>query len=432
MLTRMQRLTLVLLVGAGFMGSVDFSILNVALPEAGDGVGMGTAGLPWITAAYTLPVAGGTLLLGRAADLYGRRRLFMAGMVVLLVGSLVGGLAATPEMLLAGRALQGIATAMSIPAGLSLLTTTFGEGPLRDRVLGINGALLSGGFSVGALVGGALVSLIGWRAAFLINVPVAALILVATPLLIRESAVPRGARLDLPGAVTVSGGLLAVTYAVIETDLVAGALGAVLLVTFWNIEKRARAPLAPISVLTRPTVLWGNLGGCVATAMVPGMIFLITLYLQEVLHLSPFATGLVFGVPGLVSVVAGLVASRLIGRHGGRRVLAAGLTVTAVSTVPLTFLGDDRSWLVVVVPALMACFFGLVAVIVAYTVTATSGLPDEEQGLATGLTTMTQQASTIGIPLLGAIAASAPDLLTGIRLALAVDVVLTLAGVVLV
>src|SRR5215218_2490808 len=202
MLTRTQRLTLVLLVGAGFMGSVDFSILNVALPEAGDGVGMGTAGLPWITAAYTLPVAGGTLLLGRAADLYGRRRLFMAGMVVLLVGSFVGGLAATPEMLLAGRALQGIATAMSIPAGLSLLTTTFGEGPLRDRVLGINGALLSGGFSVGALVVGAL-------------------ILVATPLLIRESAVPRGARLDLPGAVTVSGGLLAVTYAVIETDLVA-------------------------------------------------------------------------------------------------------------------------------------------------------------------------------------------------------------------
>ena len=432
MFTRAQRLTLVVLVGAGFMGSVDFSILNVALPEAGAGVGMRTAVLPWITSAYTLPVAGFTLLFGRVGDLYGRRRVFLAGMVVLLLGSLVGGLATTPGMLLAGRALQGLATAMSIPAGLSLLTTTFAEGPLRDRVLGLNGALLSAGFSVGALVGGALVSVLGWRAAFLVNVPVAVLIFAVTPFIVRESSVPRRARLDLPGAVTVSGGLLALTYAVVESHLLAGAVGAGLLVAFWVVEKRAPAPLAPTSVLTRPTVLWGNVGGCVATAMVPGLIFLTTLYLQEVLGLSPFASGLVFGVPGLVSVAAGVVAGRLIGRLGSRLVLVAGLVVTAVATGPLVLLGESRSWLVLLVPALMVCFFGLVAVIVAYTVTATSGLPDEEQGLATGLTTMTQQASTIGIPLLAAIAASQPVLLTGIRLALVVDVAITLAGAALV
>lgn len=165
-----QRLILLILLGAGFMVSVDFSILNVALPETGAGVGMEVAEFPWITAAYALPSAGFALLFGRFADLFGRRRLFMLSMVVLTIASLVGGLANSPEMLLSGRALQGLATAMALPAALSLLTTTFAEGKVRDRALGLNGALLSGGFTIGALVGGTLVSLLSWRAAFLINI----------------------------------------------------------------------------------------------------------------------------------------------------------------------------------------------------------------------------------------------------------------------
>ena len=426
-----QRLVLFVLLGAGFMLSVDFSILNVALPEAGAGVGLGLTGLPWIISAYALPAAGFALVFGRLADLFGRRRLFVSGLVLLIGASMLGGFAGNPAMLLTARTLQGLATAMTIPAALSLLTTTFAEGRVRDRVLGLNGAMLSGGFTVGALVGGTLVSLMSWRAAFFINVPVAAFILLATPFVIAESRLPRRVKLDLPGAVTVTGGLLAVIYAVIEKSVPAAVVGVLLLVAFWMIELRSPAPLASVRILKRPTVKWGNYAGFVIFTMEPAMIFLITLYLQKVLGFSALVTGLVFGVPGLASVVAGVIAGRFIGRFGTRRVLTAGLTVQGLMTLPLVFLGTDRSALAILIPALFIGFFGHVTSIVAYTVTATSGLPDREQGLATGLTSMTQQvALTVGVPFLGAIAATRSVELAGIHLALGVDVAVTLVSVV--
>ncbi|MEW9552505.1 MFS transporter [Nonomuraea sp. NPDC050783] len=431
--TGRQRLILLILLGAGFMLSVDFSILNVALPEVGQGVGLELAALPWIASSYALPAAGFTLLSGRLADLFGRRRLFLAGMIVLAASSLLGGFATAPETLLAARALQGLSTALSVPASLSLLTVTFEEGPARDRVLGLNGALLSGGFTVGALVGGTLVSLLSWRAAFFINVPVAVAILVLTPFLIAESRVPDRVKLDVPGAVTVTGGLLAVVYAVIERSVPAAAVGVVLLAAFWSIELRAAAPLAPLHILRRPTVKWGNYAGLVVFSMETGMIFMMTLYLQKVLAFDPLVTGLVFGGPGLAAVLAGPIAGRLIGRHGYRRVLPAALAVQGLSTLPLIFVGSGRAGLAILIPALLVSFFGHVTAIVAYTVTGTSGLPNEEQGLATGLTTMTQNvAITIGIPILGAIAASQTPELTGIHLALTVNVIVTLVSAVLV
>ncbi|NUP03828.1 MAG: MFS transporter [Nonomuraea sp.] len=428
-----QRLIVFVLLGAAFMLSVDFSILNVALPEAGAGVGLGQADLAWITSAYALPAAGFTLVFGRTADLFGRRRLFLAGMVVLAGASMLGGFADGAGTLLTARVLQGLATAMTLPAALSLLTTTFKEGPLRARVLGMNGALLSGGFTFGALAGGTLVSLLSWRAAFFVNVPVAVAIVLLTPFLIGESTMPRRTRLDLPGAVTVTGGLLAVIYAVIETSLAAAVIGVLLLGAFWVIELRSPAPLAPLRILGRPTVKWGNYAGFVIFTMEPAMIFLLTLYLQRVLGLSPLATGLVFGVPGLASVVAGVIAGRFIARFGSRRVLVTGMTVQALATLPAVFVGTGWATLAVLVPALFIGFFGHVTAIVAYTVTGTSGLADEEQGLATGLTSMTQQvAVTVGVPLLGAVAATQAVELTGIRLALAVNVAVTLASVALI
>ncbi|HYJ67863.1 MAG TPA: MFS transporter [Nocardioidaceae bacterium] len=432
-ISRRQRMILFVLLGAGFMLSVDFSILNVALPMAGAGVGLGIDGLPWITTAYALPAAGFALLFGRLADLFGRRRLFMSAIALLAGASLLGGFASSPETLLTARVLQGFATAMTIPAALSLLTTTFAEGPLRDRVLGLNGALLSGGFTVGALVGGVLVSLLSWRAAFFINVPVALAILVATPVLIEESRRPDRVELDLPGAVTVTGGLLAAIYAIVERSVPSAVVGVVLLSAFWLIELRAPAPLVPVRILKRPTVKWGNYAGLVMFAMEPAMIFLTTLYLQEILGLSPLATGLVFGVPGLVAVAAGPIAGRLIGRVGTRALLATGLSVQGLATLPLVFLGTDRMALAILIPALFVGFFGHVSAIVAFTVTATSGLPNEEQGLATGLTSMTQQVGiTSGIPILSAIAATQSAELTGIHLALSVNVALTLVSVALV
>jgi MFS family permease len=431
--TPRQRAVLLVLLGAGFMLSVDFSILNVALPQIGDGVGLGLTGLPWVTTAFVLPAAGFSLVCGRLADMIGRRRMFRAGMALLIAASLAGGVATSPELLLTARALQGFATAMTLPAALSLLTTSFSEGPARDRVLGLNGALLSGGFTVGSLVGGALVGLLSWRAAFFVNVPVAAVILVATPFLITESAVPGRVRLDLPGAATVSSGLLAVVYAVIERNALVGLVGALLLVAFWLVERRSAAPLASPRILARPSVAWGNGAGLVIFAMEPAMIYLTTLYLQKVQGLSPLSTGLVFGVPGLASVVAGMLAGRAVGRFGSRRVLVAGLTVQALATLPLVFLGPDRSALLILIPALFIGFCGHVPAVVAYTVTATSGLPDQEQGLATGLTSMTQQVGiTVGIPVLSSVAATASTELAGMHLALGVDVVVTLAAVALI
>lgn len=425
-----QRLILFLLLGAGFMLSVDFSILNVALPAVGAGVGLGLTGLPWIISAYALPAAGFTLLFGRLADLFGRRKLFLSAMVLLIGASLLGGFATNPQMLLIARVLQGLATAMTIPASMSLLTTTFTEDSMRARVLGLNGALLSGGFTVGALVGGALVSLLSWRAAFFINVPIALAILCATPFLISESKQLKRVRLDWAGAVTVTGGLLAVVYSVIEKNLPAAIAGVLLLAAFWMIELRSAAPLASVRILKRPTVMWGNFAGLIVFTMEPAMIFLITIYLQKILGLSPLATGLIFGIPGLAAIGAGVIAGRIIGRFGSRKVLAAGLAVQALATLPLLFLGTNPIALAILIPALFIGFFGHVSAIVAFTVTGTSGLPNEEQGLATGLVSMTQQvAITVGIPILGAIAATQSAELAGIHLALGVNVALTLVSV---
>jgi MFS family permease len=422
-----QRMILSVLLLAGFMVSVDFSILNVALPETGAGVGMAADQFPWITAAYMLPSAGFALLFGRLADLFGRRRLFLVSMVVLTGASLLGGVASTPELLLTARGLQGLATAMALPASMSLLTTTFAEGALRERALGINGALLSGGFTIGALVGGTLVNFLSWRAAFWINVPVAVLVFCCTPFVISESRLRQRIPLDLPGAVSVTAGLLAVIYAVVEKSGIAATIGVLFLAAFWIIELRAAVPLAPLRILRRPTVKWGNYAGLVVFSMETAMIFLMTLYLQRILALSPLTTGLIFGIPGLAAVASGVIAGRLIGQFGVRRVLTTAMLVQGSATLPLVFVRADRSAVAILVPALFIGFFGHVASIVAYTVTGTSGLPDDEQGLATGLTSMTQQvAISSGIPVLSAVAATRDVELSGIHLALGLNVGITI------
>lgn len=206
------RLVLVVLLVAQFMLAVDFSILNVALPVIGAGLGFSLSGLQWIATAFALSAAGFTLLFGRIADLFGRRRPFLAGLAVLGLSSLAGGLATSPEMLLTARVFQGLATAAVTPAGLSLLTTSFPEGPLRQKALGLNGALMSAGFTAGAVLGGVLTDLLSWRWAFLVNVPVALAVLIIAPTVIKESRPAVRPKLDLPGATTVTLGLLALIY----------------------------------------------------------------------------------------------------------------------------------------------------------------------------------------------------------------------------
>ncbi len=432
-MTGRQRLTVFLLLGASFMLAADFSILNVAMPQVGAAVGLELSALPWVATAYALPAAGFTLLFGRIADLYGRRRMFLTGITLLAASSILGGLATNATMLLAARASQGLACAISIPAALSLLITTFSDEKLRARVLGLNGAMGAGGFTVGALVGGTIVSALSWRWAFLLNVPMAVLVIVVAPFLVRASSAPTGVKLDVPGAVTVTLGLLAFAFGVTNRNLYAVVGGLALLVVFWLIEVRAKAPLVAVSILSRPTVKWGNLAGLVVFSMEPALIFLMTIYLQEVLHLSPLVTGLTFGVPGVAAVAAGVMAGRFIGRYGSRKVLAIGLLAQTGFTAPLILLGTSNAWLWMVIPALFLGFFGHVTAIVSMMVTVTSGLPDTQQGLATGLTSLTQEVGpTIGVPIMTAIAATQASLLNGIQLALAINVAVTVIAVALI
>ncbi|MEV5574792.1 MFS transporter [Spirillospora sp. NPDC052269] len=440
-LTPRLRLVLVLLLATQFMLAVDFAILNVALPVIGKGLGFPMAHLQWIATSFALCAAGFTLLFGRVADLFGRRRIFLGGLVVLGAASLVGGLARNPETLIAARVLQGLATAAVTPAGLSLMTTSFPEGPLREKALGLNGALMSTGFTTGAVLGGLLTDLLSWRWAFFVNVPVALAVLLIAPRVIKESRPDERPKLDVPGAVSVTLGLLAIVFGLTRAGekgwgsagaLTSLAAGVVLLLVFHAVERRVPAPLVPLAVLGKRSVAWGNVAGLIAFLTETSLVFPLTLYLQNVLGFSPLTAGLSFGVLGLGTVLGGTTAPKVIGRIGSKRTLIVGGIAQTVFTAALLGLGDDRSWMWLMLPASFAGGVGNMLVIVAFMVTATSGLADREQGLATGLATMTQQVGiTMGTPIMSAVAtaAGASAILGGLKAAIAVNAAIVLVGV---
>ncbi|THA84401.1 MFS transporter [Streptomyces sp. A0592] len=435
------RLVLFVLCAAQFMVALDFSVLNVALPVLGEDLGLSRSALQWAVTAFALPSGGFLLLFGRIADLYGRKRLFLTGLVVFGAASVLATLAWDPASFLAGRALQGLGAAVIVPTGMSLLTTTFPEGPLRDKALGISGTLMSLGFTVGMVLGGVMTDTLGWRSTMGLLAVAAVVVLVLAPGLLPESRTPHRPRLDVPGAVTVTGGLLAVTYS-LSTAARRGfgdvdvwgtlAAGLVLLAVFVAVESKSPAPLVSLPMLGRRTVAWGNFGGLITFSMMSTIIFVLTLYLQETLELSPFRTGLVFGIQGIASVVAGAYAPRVIGRFGARRTLVGSLAGQGVLGAALLGVGAESGALLATAAVSLASMCHLGAII-SYGVVVTSGVPDEEQGLATGLVTTTQQTGlTIGIPLLGVLATTQATLFGGVRTVLAVDAVIVLAAAVLV
>ncbi|MEZ7127953.1 MFS transporter [Nonomuraea sp. AD125B] len=446
LLTGRHRVTLAVLLVAQFMLAVDFSILNVALPAIGDDLGFSLGGLQWIATAFALCAAGFTLFFGRIGDLLGRKRIFLGSLALLGVASLVGGLAPTPELLIAARVAQGLATAAATPSGLALLTTSFPEGPLRQKALGLNGALMSAGFTAGAVLGGVLTDVLSWRWAFFVNVPVALAVLVVAPAVIAESRPADRPRLDLPGALSVTLGLLGVVYGLTQAGehgwthprAVAGLLaGAVLLAVFLLVERRAAQPLVPLKVLARPTVAWGNLIGLLAFVTETSLVYLLTLYLQKTLGFSALAAGLSFGVLGLGTVAGGLLAPKAIARTSTIAVLVGGGLLQAVSTAALLLLGDTAAALALLLPATFLGGVGNMLVIVGFMVTATAGLPDHQQGLATGLASMSQQVGiTMGTPIMSAIvtavtggAVSAGAIRHGVLVAVAANAGLVLLGV---
>ncbi|MDH6215603.1 MFS transporter [Streptomyces pseudovenezuelae] len=441
-LSRRDKLVLFVLCAAQFMVALDFSVLNVALPVLGPDLGMSTSGLQWAVTAFALPSGGFLLLFGRIGDLYGRRRLFLTGLALFGAASLLATFAWDPASFLAGRALQGLGAAAIVPTGMSLLTTTFPEGPARDRALGISGTLLSLGFTVGMVAGGVLTDALGWRSTMGLLSLFALIVLPLAPALLPESRTPDRPRLDIPGAITVTGGLLALIYALstaadrgfggadVIVTLVAGVL---LLAAFVAVESRSSAPLVSLPMLRRRTVAWGNIGGLVTFSMMSTVVFVLTLYLQEVLDLSAFETGLVFGVQGVLSAVAGTYAPKVIGQLGARRTLALSLAGQGALVAALLGLNAHTwsVWLATTAVSLASmCHLGA---IISYGVTVTSGVPDEEQGLATGLVTSTQQIGlTVGIPLLGVLATTADDLMSGVHTVLAIDSVIVLVAAALV
>ncbi|MEU6675943.1 MFS transporter [Streptomyces sp. NPDC046925] len=441
-LSTRDKLVLFVLCAAQFMVALDFSVLNVALPVLGTDLGMSQSALQWAVTAFALPSGGFLLLFGRTGDLFGRRKLFLGGLALFGLASLLATFAWDPASFLTGRALQGVGAAAIVPTGMSLLTTTFPEGPQRDRALGISGTLLSLGFTVGMVLGGVLTDTLGWRSTMGLLTLFALIVLPLAPGLLPESRTPERPRLDIPGAVTVTGGLLALIYSLstaaergfggmdVIVTLVAGVL---LLAAFGYIESRAASPLVSLPMLRRRTVAWGNLGGLVTFSMMSAVIFALTLYLQEVLELSAFRTGLVFGVQGVVSVVAGIFAPKVISRFGARRTLVGSLLGQGLFIAALLGI-DEGIWSVWLATAgvSVASMFHLGAII-SYGVTVTSGVPDDEQGLATGLVTSTQQVGiTIGIPLLGVLATTGTDLLAGTRTVLLIDAAVVLVAAALV
>ncbi|MEV7415325.1 MFS transporter [Streptomyces sp. NPDC089919] len=439
-LTGRAKLVLFVLCAAQFMVALDFSVLNVALPALGKDLGFGNSALQWAVTAFALPSGGFLLLFGRIADLYGRRKLFLTGLGLFGAASVLATLAWDPASFLTGRALQGLGAAVIVPTGMSLLTTTFPEGPLRDRALGISGTLLSLGFTIGMVLGGVMTDTLGWRSTMGLLSVAAVVVLVLAPGLLPESRTPQRPRLDVPGAVTVTGGLLSLIYS-LSTAAQRGfgdvdvwgtlVVGLALLAAFAVVESRSPAPLVSLPMLRRRTVAWGNLGGLVTFSMMSTVVFVLTLYLQETLGLSSFRTGLVFGVQGVLSIVAGTYAPKVIGRFGARRALIGSLLGQGAFTAALLSVGTGSGAVLATVFVSVASMFHLGAII-SYGVVVTSGVPDEEQGLATGLVTTTQQVGiTIGIPLLGVLATTGASLFDGVRTVLAIDAAIVVVAALL-
>lgn len=434
-----ETIAMATLLTANFTLAVDFSILNVALPRIGADLGFATAALQWIVTAFALCAAGFTLFFGRVADLFGRKPLFLLGIALLGVSSLAGGLAQEPAMLIAARVGQGLATAMVTPAALSLMTTMFPEGPARSRALGLNGALMAAGFTIGAVLGGLLTGAVSWRWAFFINVVVAQAVIMTAPFVLREPKGRARPRLDVPGAVTITLALVALVFGIDTAGHVGWAspgtwgpivVAIVLLAAFFIIEGRVAEPLIEPGLLRRRNVGWGNLAGLLAFGTFTSLVFLLTLYVQQVLGYSAISAGLILGVLGVGTVMGGLIAPAIIGRTSAKGAIVTGLIVQGLATAPLAFAGEGHGWLV---PLMMLTFVGGVAnlvAIVGYTVASTAGVPSDQQGLATGLVTMSQQVGiALGTPVMSAIATGmAATLLPGLQLAIGVNAAIAFAS----
>jgi EmrB/QacA subfamily drug resistance transporter len=406
---------LVLLCLAQFMVILDVTVVNVALPVIADQLHLDRAGLTWVVTAYTLCFGGLMLLGGRLADALGRRRIFLAGLAVFTLASLVSGLAVNATMLVAARAAQGVGAAMLSPSALSIVTTTF-HGPDRNRALGVWAAIGGAGAAVGVLLGGVFTAGPGWEWVFFINVPVGAVVAVALPPLIRGLPKPRSGRVDVPGALVATAGVAAVIYGLVRAGdtgwadartLIALVAGLVLLGVFAAIERVVPAPLVRLTTSARRPVVAGNLVMLVASGLLLSDFFLASQYLQHVLRLGALRTGLLFLPVALVIGLGTHLGVRVVGRFGGRPAAAAGFALAAIGAALLIQLPAEGNPLLTLLPGFAVSGLGLGAAFVAATTTAMAYVDPHDAGVTSGLiNTGHELGASLGIAFVSTLAAS--------------------------
>jgi EmrB/QacA subfamily drug resistance transporter len=398
---RSKNLALALLAMTQFIVVLDASIVNVALPSIGRDLDFSQENLSWVVNAYTLTFGGFLLLGGRLADLLGRRRMFIVGLILFGIASLAGGLSTSEAQLIVARAVQGMGAAIISPAALSIVTTTFAEGAERNKALGVWGAVAGAGGAAGVLLGGVLTEFLGWEWVLLVNVPIALIAAGLAPRLLMESRHPTATTFDIPGAVSVTAGLALLVYGLVntvdagwgsaETLIVLGAALA-LLVVFVGIESRTEYPLMPFSIFRLRTLTGANIVGLLVGMSLFSMFFFISLYLQQVLGYEPLEAGLSYLPLSTLIITSAGAASQLVTRFGFKPPLIAGMLLISVGLIWFaqvsapggSYVGD------VLFPSMIVAV-GLGFAFVSVTIAAVTGTEPGEAGLASGLINTSQQ-----------------------------------------
>nr|WP_240449020.1 MFS transporter [Streptomyces harenosi] len=411
-------MALLVIASCQLMVVLDITIVNIALPDIQRSLDFSTTGLSWVVNAYTLTFGGLLLLGGRAGDILGRRRVFVFGVLLFVLASLLGGFAQNGGQLLAARALQGIGGAIASPTALALIGTTFREGPERNRAFGVFAAVSAGGGAIGLLAGGVLVEWLNWRWVLFVNVPVGLLVALATPRWIRESARHPG-HFDLTGALTSTVGMALLVYGFIRAGqdgwrdgltLTAFAAAVVVLAVFVVTERRSGQPITPLHMFAdRNRAGTYGIMLCLAAAML-GLFFFLTLFVQNVLDFSPLRAGLAFlPVSAVIAVGAGL-ASRFLPRYGPKPFMVAGGVLAAAGLAWLTLTDVHSTYAGSVLGPLLVFGLGMGMEFVSLTLMALSGVPSRETGAASGLLNVTQQVGgSLGLSILVTMFGTAGD-----------------------
>ncbi len=442
---------------AQFMVILDATIVNVALPTIQRGLHFSPTGLQWIVNAYTLVFGGFLLLGGRAADLFGTQRLFIAGLILFTGASLMNGVAGSAGMLVGGRAIQGLGAALVSPAALAIVTRTFRDGAERTKALGVWSAIAAGGGAAGLLLGGVLTETLSWRWVFFINLPIGvAAGLLALRMITNEVGEEKPETSDVAGAVTVTGGLLLLVYAIVKAESYGWGSGrtiglflaaVALLVSFVVVELRSRAPLIRLDIFRTRSLTAANAAMLLVASGLFAMFFFASLYVQQLRGYSPIRAGLAF-LPFTFGIVIGAgLAQQFIKRLGVRAVTLTGLSVATVGMLLYTHLSLTGSYFGELFPAVMVTSIGMGLTFVPVTLLATTNIPAEDAGLASGLFNTSQQiGGALGLAVLSTLAATrtshrlagvaspsfserAGALVTGYHLAFLIGAVLTAVAI---